>query len=285
MVCTTFPVWQITRNVTEGRAGVDVRLMLPAALGCPHDYVLTPQDMHRLAGARVIVINGLGLDDFLGASAIRVHEAAIVDMSAGIDGVRWASAEVDESAHHAMEREASKGARSVANPHLFASPRRVAQLAVNVAAGLSRHDPDGAALYARNAEAYAARMNRLADELAQLGRSLANHRIVTQHDAFDYLACDMGLDVVAVVQAHPGQDPSASEMMDLIRRIQKERVGAIFTEPGDSSRIGKTIAREAGVPAVMLDPVASGPEEAPLDYYESVMRRNMEVLRDTLGAR
>ena len=88
------------------------------------------------------------------------------------------------------------------NPHLFASPRQAARIALNVAAGLSKADPEGAGVYFRNAQAYADRLNALADEMAALGRTLKNNRIVEPHGVFDYLARDMGLEVVAVLRPH-----------------------------------------------------------------------------------
>ncbi len=118
-----------------------------------------------------------------------------------------------------------------------------------------------------------------------LGRTLANTRIVTQHGAFDYLARDMGLQVVGVVAAHAGQPPSAAQTLALVQTIRRLKAGAVFTEPQYPARIAQTIAREAGIPSAVLDSVAGGPVRAGLDYYETTMRRNMATLRVTLGTR
>jgi zinc transport system substrate-binding protein len=128
-------------------------------------------------------------------------------------------------------------------------------------------------------------MNGLASAFAALGRTLRNRRVVMQHGAFDYLARDMGLDVVGVVQAHAGQEPSAADMLRIVRTVRTAHAGAVFTEAQYPAGGGETIAREAGIPAAALDPGASGPADAPLDYYETVMRKNMETLRATLGTR
>ena len=108
-------------------------------------------------------------------------------------------------------------------------------------------------------------------------------RIITQHGVFDYLARDMGLDVVAVVQANDTQPPSASDMMRLVRDIRDKKVGAVFTEPQYPDKIAATLARETGVATAKLDPVATGPAIAPLDYYETTMRTNLRTLENTLG--
>ena len=150
---------------------------------------------------------------------------------------------------------------------------------------LAERFPAGAPLIGANAEAYAGRLNRLADDLADLGKRLANNRIVTQHGVFDYLARDMGLEVVAVVQAHGGQNPSAAEMRAIVATIKAKKAGALFTEPQYPEAVGATIARESGIATARLDPAANGPEPAPLDYYERVMRTNMATLEQTLGSR
>ncbi len=55
ILCSTFPVYQITRNVAQGGDPAAIRLMLPASMGCPHDYVLSPQDMQQLSLFRVVL--------------------------------------------------------------------------------------------------------------------------------------------------------------------------------------------------------------------------------------
>lgn len=286
VLASTFPVFQITRNITRGAAAIEVELMIPASLGCPHDYALTPQDMRKLAAADVLVINGLGLEEFLGAPVQKANPGLVViDSSRGIEEVlHYDDAEEhgeEAERHHHQHDDHGEGQ---VNPHLFASPRMAALMAESIAQALAERHPAEAALLAANAKAYVERMRRLADELAALGKRLANHRIVTQHGVFDYLARDMGLAVVAVVQAHAGKDPSAAEILTLVKTIRTRQAGAIFTEPQYPQAIGRTIAREAGIAAATLDPAANGPEQAPLDYYEQVMRANMRVLEQVLGS-
>jgi zinc/manganese transport system substrate-binding protein/zinc transport system substrate-binding protein len=293
VLCTTFPIHLIARNVAQGRAGVDLQLLLPAGMGCPHDYALTPQDLRKIAAADVLVVNGLGLEEFLGAPVETANpDVETVDSSAGIqDLLEYAHEHAEAEEEHDHEAEADPGHaehdhghhhHAGVNPHLFASPRQAARIALNVAAGLSKADPEGAGVYFRNAQAYADRLNALADEMAALGRTLKNNRIVEPHGVFDYLARDMGLEVVAVLRPH-GQEPSAAEMLELVRTLRAKQAGAIFTEPQYPAKVGAALARETGLPTATLDPVATGPDAAPLDYYETAMRQNMEVLRATLG--
>lgn len=265
VVVTTFPIYQIVRNVTNGREGMKVELLLPSQLGCPHDYALTPQDLRKLAAADFLVINGLGLEEFVGSSFVKTvnPQLVIIDSSVGIMETLPSSLGV--------------------NPHLFVSPRLTAQVAHIIAGELSKVDPNGAAIFFSNAEFFAARMFKLAEVMVALGKRLKNRRVVQPHGVFDYLARDIGLEIVVNLQVEHGLEPSAADMLGLIRSIRKLQAGAIFTEPQYRSKVGVIVGKEVGIPVAVLDSVASGPENAPLDYYEVVMYQNLQVVAETLG--
>ncbi|WP_319587091.1 metal ABC transporter substrate-binding protein [uncultured Desulfobulbus sp.] len=296
VLASTFPLYQITRNITAGASGIEVDLMIPAQMGCPHDYALTPQDMRKLAKADILVINGQGMEEFLGAPLQKANPALkIIDSSQGIGQIlQYSDMEQDEHKGHDGEnkhlhdKDLHEGEHEQhhggSNPHLFASPRMAALLAGNIVKALGEFHPPGATVYTTNGQGYSQRLNLLADDLAALGKRLANNRIVTQHGVFDYLARDMGLEVVAVVQAHAGQEPSAAEILAIVKTIRAKKAGAIFTEPQYPESVGKTIAKEASIAAARLDPAANGPERASLDYYEQVMRTNLNTLEKTLGS-
>lgn len=291
ILCSTFPVWLLTRNITQGRDAVEVKLLIDAQMGCPHDYALTPQDMQKLAAAKLLVINGLGLEEFLGAPVKQANgKIVIVDASHDIPADKLLKYKVahhgeKQADEHKEAHEAEEHVHAGMNPHLFASPRLYGQMGLAVAEKLSDADPAGAELYQKNAKDYAAKMDALGQEFAALGKILANNRIVTQHGVFDYLAADMGLEVAAVVAAHAEHEISAAEMLQIIKEIKEEKAGAVFTEPQYPAKVGQTIAREAGIKTATLDPVASGPDDAPLGYYETVMRANLQMLKNTLGTR
>lgn len=275
ILCTTFPLYQITSNLVVGRDALQVDLLLPAQLGCPHDYALTPRDMQLLAQADVLVVNGLGLEEFLGAPVKRANPAIrIIDSSKAVTDLIYGEAE---------EKRQDGDTQQVANPHLFVSPRLAGQISRYIADLLEAIDPAGEETYRTNGLAYNGKMAALDQKMVALGKSLRNKRIITQHGVFDYLARDLGLEVVGVVEAHAGQEPSAAEMLALIKTAKSRKAGAIFSEPQYPARVVATIAREAGIAAATLDPVATGQDDAGLDYYERVMTDNMRVLKSTLG--
>ncbi len=277
VLCTTYPVWLLTREVVRGYGEVIADRLLPAQLGCPHEYVVTPADTRKLEQADALVANGLGLDDFAVDTFRKSHPAApVIVATKGIQ---------DLLASEGTDRHEDEHSGRAHNPHLFASPKQAARMVESIAAQLSTLAPRGKIVFERNASATSARLRQLGDEFAATVRRLRNKAIVTQHDVFGYLARDTGLRIVAVIRTHPGEDPSAAELLGTVRRARDGGAGAVFTEPQYPPSIGETIARELAIPAAVLDPIASGPEEPPLDYYDKVMRRNMRILRATLGAK
>ncbi len=290
VTATVFPVWLLLREVTKDVPGISTALLLPAGAGCPHDYAMTPNDRRKLAQTDVLVMNGLGLESFLGekAKALSLLKAgaSIVDASHGVRGVIASNGHEEHG--HAHDENSAKGSHACSvNPHIFASPSMLAAMSRSIASQLAALDSAHADLYKAGGEKAASRLEALADECRTVGEKLASRVIVAQHDIFDYLARDMGLDVAAHVQSHDGQEASARAMLDLVRLIRAKGVGAVIVEPQYPARTGRTLAAETKIPCVSLDPAANGPTDiaSPLDWYENIMRGNLRALEQALGTR
>ena len=280
VTATVFPVWILLKEMTSDVPGVNVNLLLPAGSGCPHDYSMTPNDRRRLASADILVMNGLGLEGFLGPEekrrSLMKAGSTVIDISRDVRGLLHGEEHGDHS-HHDCD----------ANPHLFASPAMMAQMARSLADQLAAADQQNAALYEERGTAVVSRLEALTEECRRTGERLKSHAVIAQHDIFDYLARDMGLRVEAHIQPHDGQEPSARGMLDLVRLIRAKGVAAVIAEPQYPARAGRTLAAETGIPCITLDPAANGPEDltSPLDWYEKTMRENLRTLEQALGTR
>lgn len=260
VLASFLPIYLLARNVAGNAPGVDVEMMLPAALGCPHDYALTPGDMRKIARADLFLANGRGMEDFLGAPVLRANPAIrIVETAAEVPPERGD------------------------NPHTWVSPRNAILQVRAIERALAGASPENAPLFRGNADAYIRRLADLAREFEEAAPRFRNRKIVTFHNVFDSLARDLGLTVVGHIEETAGQSPSAGEMAALIRTIRDTGAAAIFAEPQYPRRLAETIGREAGVPVRTLDPVATG-SVSPATY-EEVMRRNLVVLTEALSAR
>ncbi len=271
VLASFLPMYLFTVNVVGDTPGVAVDLMLPAALGCPHDYALTPSDMRKIAAADLLVINGLGMEEFLGAPFRKANpHLRLVDTSSSVIPLR----EAHGGGGH------SHGPAEV-NPHIWVSPRNAILQVRAIEHALSEALPSGAARFHSNAGAYVRRLEALDREYEEASRSFRRRNIVTFHNVFDYLARDYGMTIVGVVENSPGQEPSAGEILRLVRTIREKGVPAVFAEPQYSPRIAQVIAREAGVSVKMLDSAATGSMDP--GTYEEAMRRNLRTLKEALS--
>jgi len=300
VLCSTYPMYLFTLQVTAGCENIDVELMLPPGAGCPHDYSLTPGDMRKFAAADVLLLNGAGLDDFLAAPFQKANPHAwVFCTSDGVEDMLVTAAcshehghdEDDEDEDDADDEDDNHhhghGHTLTTNPHLFASPRMAARVVRSIGEGLScdsNRDSAERDRIRKNAESYAARLDALADEMEAALKGVPNRKIVTEHAVFDYLAKDCGLEIAAVIEENPGQDPVAAQMRALIEQIRASGAAAIFTEPKSlegpqkPTKVGQTLADELRLPVEVLDPVAIGPDNPPADDYEVRMRKNLATL-------
>ena len=265
-VLTSFlPMEIFTRNVVVDTPGVTVASMLPASLGCPHDYALTPGDMKKIASADLFVANGFGMEEFLGEPVRRANpKIRIVESARGVRPIRTGHDDAGD-----------------VNPHTWVSPRNAILQVREIEKALSAAMPGGAGAFRRNADAYVSRLSALAAEFEAAAKTFRRRNIVTFHNVFAYLARDLGLTVVGEIESAPGQEPSAGEIRNLSRTIRERKVPAVFSEPQYSPKLAEALAREAGVPVRVLDPVATG--SPALTAYEDAMRRNLSTLREALN--
>ena len=299
VLATTYPVYLITRAVTQNSPDVQVDLLIPAQTGCPHDYALTPKDMQKLAKAKIVVINGLGLEAFLDKPLAAAGKITVIDSSKGVNAIvedhdedQHAAQGGADKAHkedhghaaaaghdHGHEHEHDHGHdHGGINPHAFASPMQAAVMARNIGRGLAAAEPVAAKNCPEVAEAYAARLEAVGKRLAAVGANAANKNVVALHDGMAYLVRDAGLNLVDVIQEDEEAQPSAARLLDLVKKIKESKPVVLIGEPQYSEKPVRALSAETGVPAVQLDSLASGLTNVPLDYYETVMANNCAIL-------
>ena len=293
LLASTFPVYLFTQNITEGTDHFRVRLMVDSERGCPHDYAPTPAELERLAQADVLVINGLGLEGFLSrALTVARADLKIIDASGGPQAADAAQMAGDQARGTALilsravllDSEPLGHHHSGPNPHLFASPGTAALMARNIAEGLAAVDPERAEAYRQNGARLAADLETAAGTMREAGRQLGNPKVIVSHSIFEYLAADLGFEVVAYIEEEDGAEPTAARLSELARLARSAGVRAILADPSENVDFARVLSGEARIPVAALDLVASGPAEAPLDYYQKVMLTDLEVLTALFAA-
>ena len=100
--------------------------------------------------------------------------------------------------------------------------------------------------------------------------------MVTVHDGYGYLLQEFGLDLAGVVQPAHGLTPSATELRDMVRLLQREKITVVFSEETFPAPLLKVLRDEAGVKVYTISHIASGPFTA--DRFEREMQTNVETM-------
>ncbi|MDR1872478.1 MAG: zinc ABC transporter substrate-binding protein [Deltaproteobacteria bacterium] len=282
LIVASYPAWLFTRYLTMGRDYFQVELLTNPTTGCPHDFAPQPRDLERLSQARVLVKNGLGLEAYLErALKVASKDIVIIDASQNLPTLPGSWGRMDLGDGTVKSSDLTPLAP---NPHIFSSPRLAGLMAKNIADGLAKIDPEGAAHYQDRRTAFQADMDYLNDFIAAFSRSRQGYKLIASHDFMDYLAQDLGLVILADIEPAPETAPSAFRLAALAALAKEEGVKAIVAEPAFNLNLARTLAGEAGVAAAVIDPVTAGPFDPGPDYYKTVMRENLVTLATLLPA-
>jgi ABC-type Zn uptake system ZnuABC Zn-binding protein ZnuA len=264
IVATTTVFADIIRNVGGDR--VAVSSIIPAGVG-PEDYEPKPDDARKLAGADLIVSNGVGLDDFLDKLIGAAGEGSTTRLVLG-DGIQTILVDGE------------------ANPHFWLDPSLVATHYVPaIASALTKLDPAGGTYYSANAAAYTTALGALDDankaKIATI--PAANRKLVTFHDAFPYFAAHYGFEVIGVILPNVGQEPSAADLAALVQKVKAAHVKAVFSEAQFSPELAQTLADEAGITTVVTTLYNDTVGPPPNDTYLKMMAWNVDQIVTSLA--
>jgi len=265
VVTEFYPLYVDALNVVAGATGVRVEQMVPSQAGCPEDYQLTPADMRLLGEADMLIVNGAGLEDYLGKVAAAFPKLRVVDSSVGLPLLK-------------------DGAET--NPHLWVSPAMAAKQVATIAAAFEAADASHAAIYKSNASDYEAKLVALGAHMKQALADALVRKLVVFHDSMPYLARDLGLEILAVVEPAPGQSPSARDLADVTERVRSAKGGvALLNEKDVKNPAADALGRELKLPVYTLDTVTGGTADpdAARGAYLLAMEKNLKTLRVALG--
>ena len=216
ILATTYPVYLFTTAVTEGAEDVEVSLLVNQPTSCLHDYTLTVSDMRAIEKADVLVMNGAGLEDFMG-DALAASDAAVIDCS---EGIELLPALGHEGHDHDTEYD----------PHIWMCEESALVMMNNILHGLGALDEKNLDCYRENAAAAAA----LVPEDDARMENLACPYLITFHDGFQYFALDNGLNLLKSIEEEEGAEASAAEIQEVVDLVREYEIPAIFTERNGS---------------------------------------------------
>jgi manganese/zinc/iron transport system substrate-binding protein len=242
----------------------------------PHLYKASEGDLRRLERADVVFFGGLHL------------EAKMADVLERIGERRATQAVTDEIPRSLLLRPAQfKGQY---DPHVWFDVTLWMRAVEQVRDTLVRLDPDSAALYRRNADAYLERLRELDRYVRERAATVPADRrvLITAHDAFNYFGRAYGFDVRGLQGISTAAEAGAGDVQQLARFIAERRIPAIFVESSVSSRTIEAVreaVRARGFDVQIggsLYSDAMGTAGTPDGTYIGMVRHNVDAIVEGL---
>lgn len=249
--------------------------------GDAHVYSPTPADAKTVAGARLVIVNGLKFEGWL-TRLVKSSgtKAAVATATTGITPLE-AEDDHDKKGHsHGHDH-------GGIDPHAWQNVANAKIYAANIRDALIKADPAGKADYEANATAYLAELDRLDAEVkAAVARIPAERRkAITSHDAFGYFVKAYGIQFIAPQGVSTEAEASARDVARIIRQVKAEKVPAVFLENVTNPRLVEQIAKESGAKiGGRLYSDALSKADGPAATYIAMMKHNISQIEKALAA-
>jgi len=234
--------------------------------GDVHVYTPTPADAKKIADARLVIINGLGLEGWL-PRLIQASggKAPIITATRGITPLRLGSD---------------------ADPHAWQSVASAKVYVANIRDALAAADPADAEMFLANARRYQAELDALEAAVRAAVEKIppARRKVISTHDAFGYFAAAYGVEFIAPEGVSTETEPSARDVGAIISQIKSAKIPAVFLENISDPRLVSRIAAETGAKVGgTLFSDALTDEKGVCPTYIEMVRHNIKALTSALG--
>ena len=250
------------RNVGGDR--IDLTALVGAD-GDVHVYTPAPGDAKRIAEAKLVIVNGLGLEGWLPRLVQSAgSKAQVVTATAGIAPLKLGAA---------------------ADPHAWQSVPNARIYVTDIANALAVADPDEAEFFRAQARTYLDKLETLDREVREAVAKipLERRKVISTHDAFGYFAAEYGVQFVAPLGVSTETEPSARDIAAIIGQIKAQKIPAVFLENISDDRLIRRIAAETGakVGGTLISDGLTG-EKGLAPTYIDMVRHNIKALTSAL---
>jgi zinc transport system substrate-binding protein len=223
-----------------GGERVEAKAMVPPGAD-PHTYELNPSQLVQVSKARMYAKVGSGVEfelTWMDKLIAQNKNMLVVDCADGVQLMQM----VEDERHTGSD------------PHIWLSPLNVKIMVDNIYNGLIKIDPDGAAYYTENKDAYLAKLDNLDRDIREGLAGIKNRRFIVFHPAWGYFAKEYGLEQLAIEIG--GKEPSAKDIANLVKVAKENNIKVIFASPQFNPQSAQVIAEEIGGRVIFIDDLA-----------------------------
>jgi zinc/manganese transport system substrate-binding protein len=263
-VVTSFSILgDLARNVGGDRVNVTT---LVGPNGDVHVYAPAPADAKKIADAKLVIVNGFGLEGWLPRLVQSSGNKAVIAI--------------------ATEGIAPLKRGSNADPHAWQSVINAKTYVANIRAALSAAEPVDAEVFRANTDAYLAKLDELEREVREAIAQIPPERrkVISTHNAFGYFAAAYGIEFIAPLGVSTESEASARDIAAIITQIKTANIPAVFLENISDPRLIQRISAETGARVggtLYSDSLTDEKGEAPT--YIDMVRHNIKALTRALA--
>ena len=252
-----------------GQEKVDTILLVPVGVE-PHDWEPTIKDVQQMHKSDLIIINGIGFENWVNNLIENNYLGIIVDTSNGIT-INQSKEQHDEEQHDEHKHLAG-------DPHIWLNPVYAKTQVQNIANAFANSDLKNSKFYHTNAEEYNKKLDLL-DMKIRNELSNCNSDFIVFHNAFSYFADEYGLNQYTIIPTNNSHgEVTAKTLEKIILTAKKLNIKVIFSEEDISSKSSEIIANELGGNVLILSTL----EITSDGTYISKMTENLENLKVAL---
>ena len=252
-----------------GQEKVDTILLVPVGVE-PHDWEPTIKDVQQMHKSDLIIINGIGFENWVDNLIENNYLGIIVDTSNGIT-INQSKEQHDEEQHDEHKHLAG-------DPHIWLNPVYAKTQVQNIANAFANSDLKNSKFYHTNAEEYNKKLDLL-DMKIRNELSNCNSDFIVFHNAFSYFADEYGLNQYTIIPTNNSHgEVTAKTLEKIILTAKKLNIKVIFSEEDISSKSSEIIANELGGNVLILSTL----EITSDGTYISKMTENLENLKVAL---
>ena len=300
VVATAFPQYDFARRIAGDRA--EITLLLKPGMEA-HSYEPSPKDIIRIAKCDLFLNVGGESETWLDAvleTTANPNRKMVAAMDC-VEALEEETVEVMQSKehHHHDHDEEEEDALSESDhhhddedeeeeydEHVWTSPMNAIKIVNAINAALCDIDPDNAAYYCENTDAYVAELLALDNAFREtVAGSKRNVLIFGDRFPLLYFVREYRLDYYA---AFPGcaaeTEPSAATVAFLIDTVKREQVPVVFYIELSNHKVADAIAECTGTKTAQFNTChnISYDDFQAGETYLSLMRANVGVLKEAL---
>ena len=280
VTAAAFPEYDFVRAVAGDLA--EITLLLPPGAEA-HSYEPTPQDIARIGACRVFVYGGGESDVWLDRILDSGDREGKIILSL-MDCCALREEEIQE--FMTAEEEEEEGEETEYDEHVWTSPVNAIAITEAVRDALKEADPENAAAYTANAEAYIQKLRELDISLRELVKN-AKRQLLVFGDRFPFLyfVREYNLSYAAAFPGcSSGTDVNPATVAHLIDLVKAEGIPVVFRCDLSAGKIADTIAESTGARVLTLwsghtvsrDAFQAG------ETYLTLWAKNLEALKEAL---